>query len=57
MGYRIIEDPNRGADGKRELIVEEVQQGVNSEHTLRWLVSCKHYAHSGKLHCLTQIRK
>lgn len=48
LGYRIIEDPDRGADGKRDLIVEEVLQGVNSEHTLRWLVSCKHYAHSGK---------
>ena len=48
LGYRIVEDPDRGADGKRDLIVEEVLQGVNSEHTLRWLVSCKHYAHSGK---------
>ena len=43
-----MEDPDRGADGKRDLIVEEVLQGVNSEHTLRWLVSCKHYAHSGR---------
>lgn len=48
LGYRIVEDPDRGADGKRDLIIDEVLQGVNSEHTIRWLVSCKHYAHSGK---------
>lgn len=47
LGYRIIEDPDRGADGGRDLIVDEVLQGINSEHTIRWLVSCKHFAHSG----------
>lgn len=48
LGYRIIENPDRGADGKRDLIVEEVVRGIHSEYTIRWLVSCKHYAHSGK---------
>jgi len=48
MGYRIVEDPARGADGKKDLIVEEVLVGVASEQTIRWLVSCKHYAHSGR---------
>ena len=47
LGYRILENPDRGADGKRDLVVEEVLQGINSEHTLRWLVSCKHFAHRG----------
>ena len=48
LGYRIIEDPARGADGKKDLIVEEVLTGVAAEQTIRWLVSCKHYAHTGK---------
>lgn len=48
MGYRIIEDPARGADGKKDLIVEEVLRGVAEEQTIRWLVSCKHYVHSGR---------
>lgn len=47
MGYRIIEDPSRGADGKKDLIVEEILTGVAAEQTIRWLVSCKHFAHSG----------
>lgn len=47
LGYRIIQDPDRGADGKKDLIVEEVIKGITSEYTIRWLVSCKHYAHSG----------
>lgn len=47
LGYRIIESPDRGADGKRDLIVDEILSGISSEVTLRWLVSCKHYASSG----------
>ena len=48
LGYRIIEDPDRGADGKCDLIVEERVAGLSIEYVIRWLVSCKHYAHSGK---------
>lgn len=47
LGYRIVSNPDRGADGKKDLIVDEVIQGITSEYTIRWLVSCKHYAHSG----------
>lgn len=47
LGYRIVADPDRGADGKKDLIVDEVIPGIMSEYTIRWLVSCKHYAHSG----------
>ena len=47
LGYRIVQDPDRGADGKKDLIVDEVINGITSEYTIRWLVSCKHYAHSG----------
>lgn len=48
LGYRIVQDPDRGADGKKDLIVDEVIKGITSEYTVRWLVSCKHYAHSGQ---------
>ena len=47
LGYQIIEDPDRGADGKRDLIVAERVSGINTDITIKWLVSCKHYAHSG----------
>lgn len=47
LGYRIVSDPDRGADGKKDLIVEEVIPGIMSEYTIRWMVSCKHLAHSG----------
>jgi hypothetical protein len=40
--------PNRGADAGRDLIVEEIRKGVGGETSIRWLVSCKHHAHSGK---------
>jgi len=47
LGYRIVQDPDRGADGKKDLIVDEIITGITSEYTIRWLVSCKHFAHSG----------
>lgn len=47
LGYRIVSDPDRGADGKKDLIVDEVVPGIMSEYTIRWMVSCKHFAHSG----------
>lgn len=42
-----MSDPDRGADGKKDLIVDEVIPGIMSEYTIRWMVSCKHYAHCG----------
>lgn len=47
-GYRVISDPNRGPDGKVDFIVEESYRGIDSEFPFRWLVSCKHFARSGK---------
>ena len=48
MGYKIITDPDRGPDGGVDLIVEEKRTGVGGETIIRWLVSCKHKAFSGK---------
>lgn len=47
MGYKIIVGPDRGADGGRDLLVQEKRSGVGGETTIKWLVSCKHKAHSG----------
>src|SRR5947209_13046470 len=46
-GFRIVEHPDRGADGGRDLIVEEDRSGPGGCNVVRWLVSCKHKAHSG----------
>lgn len=47
VGFRIIDHPDRGADGGRDLIVEEERLGPGGTNVVRWLVSCKHKAHSG----------
>jgi hypothetical protein len=48
LGFTILIDPSRGADGGKDLIVEERRVGPLSETRFKWLVSCKHFAHSGK---------
>lgn len=48
LGFKIISQPNRGADGGKDFLAEEIQTGTISESHVRWLVSCKHFAHSGK---------
>lgn len=47
LGYKIITQPNRGADGGKDIIVEEKRTGIGGETKVKWLVSCKHKAHSG----------
>jgi len=47
LGYTIDENPARGADGGKDLVVIERRSGVGGITTVRWLVSCKHKAHSG----------
>lgn len=48
LGYEILQHPDRGADGKKDLIIQETRTGVSGTTKIKWLVSCKHYAHSGK---------
>lgn len=48
MGFRVISAPDRGADGGKDIIAEETRVGVGGETTVKWLVSCKHNATSGK---------
>jgi hypothetical protein len=47
LGYKIVQGPDRGADGGKDLIVEEIRKGVGGKTVVKWLVSCKHKAHSG----------
>jgi len=39
--------PDRGADGGKEILMIERVSGPMHTETFRWLVSCKHTAHSG----------
>lgn len=47
LGYRIDSAPGRGADGGKDLILTEVRTGIAGNTEIKWLVSCKHKAHSG----------
>jgi len=47
IGFKIIRRPDRGPDGKKDLIVSDIRTGISGETTIKWLVSCKHNAHSG----------
>lgn len=47
IGFRIISGPDRGQDGGRDLLIAEERSGVMGKTEVKWLVSCKHKAHSG----------
>lgn len=48
-GSFVPQQPFRGADGKKDLIVAEVRQGNVGLTVIHWLVSAKHKAHSSKV--------
>lgn len=47
LGLKAISGPDRGQDGGRDIIIIEKRKGVVGISEIRWLVSCKHKAHSG----------
>ena len=47
LGFSIVEDPDRGQDGGRDIIISESRTGIINDTEIRWLVSCKHKIHSG----------
>lgn len=47
LGFHPLTSPSRGPDFGKDFIVEEVRRGAGGETRIRWLVSCKHFAHSG----------
>ncbi|GKS62696.1 hypothetical protein YTPLAS21_21540 [Candidatus Nitrosocosmicus sp.] len=48
LGFNIETQPDRGPDGGRDLLVTEHLKGNFTKHQFRWLVSCKHFAHSNR---------
>ena len=49
FGAKIISAPSRGPDQKKDLIVElESKDNIGTCESVRYLVQCKHKAHSGK---------
>lgn len=48
MGLYIETPPSRGADLGKDLLVTETIEGKVSNLSVRWLVSCKHFAKSRK---------
>jgi len=48
VGFSIEVDPDRGADGGRDMVAVESRGGVAGTTEVRWLVSCKHKANSGE---------
>lgn len=48
LGFKIEVDPDRGTDGGRDIVAIEARKGVAGTTEIKWLVSCKHNAHSGE---------
>src|SRR5689334_6215141 len=48
LGFTIETSPDRGADGGKDFLVLEALKGNLNTYNFRWLVSCKHFANSGK---------
>ncbi|PFQ61214.1 hypothetical protein COK21_27830 [Bacillus cereus] len=47
LGYVIVDEPDRGQDGGKDILIEEKREGIMGRtSTIRWLVSCKHFIHS-----------
>lgn len=48
LGFYIESSPDRGADAGKDLLAREDLSGNLGGYEFRWLVSCKHYAVSGR---------
>jgi hypothetical protein len=48
IGFTIESPPDRGPDQGKDMLVLETVSGKLHHYTFRWLVSCKHFATSGK---------
>lgn len=48
LGFYVDSSPDRGPDGKKDLIVSEFLKGNLGNYEFKWLVSCKHYAKSNR---------
>jgi len=48
IGYTVIDQPDRGQDGGRDLLISETLTGVRLGSERRWVLSAKHFAPSGR---------
>jgi hypothetical protein len=48
LGFAILEHPDRGQDGGRDILLREHLTGIRMSGTRKWLLSAKHNAHSGR---------
>jgi hypothetical protein len=48
LGFYVESSPDRGSDAGKDILVSEELGGTLGSYRLRWLVSCKHNAVSGK---------
>jgi hypothetical protein len=48
LGFVIEVGPGRGADAGKDLLISEQLRGTLHSSNFKWLVSCKHFATSGK---------
>ncbi len=46
LGFKIVKVPARGADDRKDIIISESRAGMLGETEIKYLVSCKHYAHT-----------
>lgn len=46
LGFFVESSPDRGADAGKDLLITEELKGHLNRYRFRWLVSCKHFAHS-----------
>ncbi len=48
IGFTIVSNPDRGQDGGKDLIISETLSGIRKSSQRTWILSAKHFAHSGK---------
>src|SRR5271165_2498693 len=48
LGFVIEVGPGRGADAGKDLLISEQLRGTLHSRKFKWLVSCKHFATSGR---------
>ncbi len=51
LGFKIIQHPSRGPDGKKDMIVFG---SIGGGEKINWLVSCKHNAHSAAFKAVSE---
>lgn len=48
IGFAIIDQPDRGQDGGRDLLIKESLVGIRLSGERKWILSAKHFAPSGR---------